>query len=107
MGNQRVRFAPEATRWLGIWLDPALTLRKNRRRRLYNARQAAAKIRRTVNQPRVPPAAARSLQIALAQCAMLYVAELIWGGRSGVKGEYQQAINRIARSTLGAFQSTL
>ena len=26
LGGQVVRFAPEATRWLGIWLDSALTL---------------------------------------------------------------------------------
>ena len=37
---------------------------------------------------------------------MLYAAELTWNGRKGVEGEYQQAINRIGRTTLGAFQST-
>ena len=37
---------------------------------------------------------------------MLYGAELTWNGQKGVEGEYQRAINRMARSTLGAFRST-
>ena len=36
---------------------------------------------------------------------MLYAAELAWNGGRGVEGEYQRAINRMGRSTLGAFQS--
>ena len=37
---------------------------------------------------------------------MLYAAELTWGGQKGVEGEYQRAINRMARAALGAFRST-
>ena len=37
---------------------------------------------------------------------MLYASELTWAGQKGVEGEYQRAINRMARSTLGAFRST-
>ena len=33
-GDQTVCFAREATRWLGIWLDSALTLAENRRWRI-------------------------------------------------------------------------
>ena len=40
-----VRFARDATRWLGVWLDSALTLRENRRRCVNRARQAEAKAR--------------------------------------------------------------
>ena len=32
VGNQQGFFAKEATRWLGVWLDSALTLTDNRRR---------------------------------------------------------------------------
>lgn len=99
-------FASEATRWLGIWLDSALTLRENRQRRIGKARQAESRIRRIANQYGVPPAAARNLQLALVQGAMLFAAELTWAGQRGVEGEYQRAINRMARSTLGAFRST-
>ena len=37
---------------------------------------------------------------------MLYAAELTWSGRKGVKGEYQNAINRMGRTTLRAFHLT-
>ena len=37
---------------------------------------------------------------------MLYASELTWGGGKGVEGEYQAAINRMGRATLGAFRST-
>ena len=48
-------FAPEATRWLGIWLDSAPTLKENRQKRIGKTRQAEARIRRIVNQYGVPP----------------------------------------------------
>ena len=101
-----MHFAPDAIRWLGIWLDSALTLQENRQRRIGKTRQAEATIRQIVNQYGVPPASARNLQMALVQGTMLYAAELTWSGRSGAEGEYQRAINRRARSTLGALRST-
>ena len=106
VGDQTVRFAPDATWWLGIWLDSGLTLQENRRRRIGKTRQAEARIRRIVSQYGVPPASARNLQMALVQGTMLYAAELTWSGQKNIEGEYQRAINRMARSTLGAFRST-
>ena len=50
-----VRFASEATRWLGIWLDASLNLEENRRRRIGKTHQAEAKLRRIVSQYGVPP----------------------------------------------------
>ena len=106
VGPQTVHFAPEATKWLGIWLHSALTLRENRRRRIGRARQAEVRIRRIVDQYGPPPGSARALSISLIQGTMLYAAELTWSGQRGVEGEYQRAINRMAKSTLGAFRST-
>ena len=40
VGDQEVHFAREATRWLGVWLDSAPTLRESRRRVLNRARKA-------------------------------------------------------------------
>ena len=105
VGGQVVHFAPEATKWLSIWLDSALTLRENRRRRIGRTRQAEARIGRIVNQYGVPPASARNLQMSLVQGTMLYAAELTWSGQKDVEGGYQRAINRMARSTLGVFRS--
>ena len=48
IGEQNIHFAREATRWLGIWIDSALTLRDSRRRVLNRAKGAEAAIRRLV-----------------------------------------------------------
>ena len=48
----------------------------------------------------------RNLQSAIVQGTMLYGAELTWNGKKTIAGEYQDAINRMARATLGAFRST-
>ena len=106
VGDQQIRFAEGATHWLGIWLDSALTLAENRRIRIGKGRQAEARLRRIISTYGVPPAAARSLQMAVIQGTMLYASELTWEGSKRVEGEYQAAINRMGRATLGAFRST-
>ena len=37
---------------------------------------------------------------------MLHASELTWNGKKGVEDEYQLAINRMSRASLGAFPST-
>lgn len=106
VGDQMVHLALEATRWLGIWLDSALALQENHRRRIGRTRQAETRIRRIANQYGVPPASARNLQMPLVQGTVLYAAELTWSGQKGVEGEYQRAINRMARSAIWVFRST-
>ena len=95
MGNQTIRFALEATRWLGILLDSTLSLAENRRRRIGKIRQADARLRRIVSKYGVPPAAARNLQTVIFHGTMPYAAELTWSGQKGIEGEYQRAINRM------------
>ena len=106
VGDQTVRFAPEATRWLGIWLASELKLVENRHHRIAKARQAEARLRRIVSKYGVPPASTRNLQMAIVQGTMLYGAELTWNVRKGVAREYQDAISRMGKATLGAFQLT-
>ena len=106
VGDLKVRFAPEVTRWLGIWLDSELRLVENRHHRIAKARQAEARLRRIVSKYGVPPTSTRNLQMAVVQGTMLYGAELTWNGKKGVAREYQDAISRMGRATLGAFQST-
>ena len=106
MGNQTVRFTQEATRWLGIWLDSTLSLAEDRRRRIGKTRQAEARLRRIISKYGVPLAAARNLQTAIVRGTMLYAAERTWKRRKSVEDEYQLAINRMGRATLGAFQPT-
>ena len=50
-----VHFASEASRWLGIWLDPTLVLVENRGRRIGRMRQAEARLRRIASTYVVPP----------------------------------------------------
>ena len=104
--SHRVRFNPESTRWLGNWLDASLSLAENRRRRIGKTRQVEVRLRRIVSQYGVPPAAARNLQAAIAQGTMLYASELTWNGKSNVEDEYQLAINRMSRASLGDFPTT-
>ena len=104
--GHRVRFASDATRWLGIWLAASLNLKENRRRRHGKTREAEAMLRRMVNHYSVPLASARNLQAAIMQGTMLYASELTWNGKKGVEDQYQLAINRMARSKLGVYQST-
>ena len=89
VGDQTVRFAPEATRWLGIWLDLTLSLVENQRRRVAKTRQAEARLRHITARYGVPPAAARKLQSAIVQVTILCAAELTWSGKKGVEGEHQ------------------
>lgn len=100
VGDQTVRFAPDVTRWLGIWLVSMLGLVENRRHRIAKTRQAGARLRRIISKYGVLPAATRNLQSAIVQGARLYAAELTWNRRRGVEGEYQQAINCMGRATL-------
>ena len=106
MGDQQVHFAKEATRWLGVWIDSALTLVGNRRRCINRARQAEARIRRLVNKYGIPPTSARNLQTSIIQGTMLYAAELTRRGEKKMESDYQLAINRMERATTGTFRST-
>ena len=72
----------------------------------HNRRQAEARLRRIVNQYRVPPAAARNLQAAIVQGTMLYASELTWNGKENVERECQLAINRMSRASVRAFRTT-
>lgn len=103
IGDQRVRFARESTRWLGRMLDAALTLQENRHRCLNRARQAEARLRRLVSKYGVPPESARNFQQSIVRGTLLYAAELT---RSG-EGEYQATINRMGRATNRIRQTTL
>ena len=73
MGNQTVRFAIEATRWLGIWLD---FLVKTAAAESAKPRRADARLGRVVSKHGVPPAAARNFRIAIVQGVVLYASEL-------------------------------
>jgi len=67
---------------------------------------AERRLRSLVGKFGTPLATARTLQTAIIQSTILYGAELTWDGKKTHAQQYQLAINRMARSTLGALQST-
>ena len=101
-----VPFAAMATRWLGVWLDSALTLRESRRRSLGRARAAEASVRRMVSRHGPPPVSARNFQNAIVSGTMLYAAELTWDGSNKMEGEVQRTLNRMGRLSLGVRLTT-
>ena len=106
VGRLNIHFAREATRWLGIWIDSALTLRDSRHRVLNRAKGTEAAIRRLVSKYGVPPASARNLQQALIHGTLLYGAELTWDGSKKMEKEVQLLTNRMGRASLGVWQTT-
>ena len=104
VGDQTVHFSRAVTRWPGIWLGWALTLRENRRRCINQVCQAEPKIRRLMTRYGGPPASARKLQEAIVRGTLLCAAELTWNGRKGMEGEHQAALDRTGQATPGALQ---
>lgn len=94
-GGQTVCFARGVIRWLGMWLDSALTLRENQHQCASPARPAKAKPRHLVSRRGIPPTSARNLRMAIVR-----------GTRKGMEGEHQAAMNCMGRVTLGVFLST-
>ena len=87
VGDQQVFFAKEATRWLGVWIDSAITFVDNRRRCISQARQAGARVRRLANKHGIPLTSARNLQTSIIQGTMLYAAELTWRGEKKMESD--------------------
>ena len=106
VGGTFVPFASEATRWLGVYLDSALTLRTSRRRAINRARAKEAALRRLVSKHGLAPAAARNLQQAIVSGTMLYAQQLSWNGAKGTEREVQLVLNRMGRASLGVRQTT-
>ena len=106
VGEQNTFFTKEATQWLGIWIDSALTLRDSHHRVLNRAKGAEAAICRLVSKYGVPPASTRNLQQALIHGMLLYGAELTWDGSKKMEKEVQLLTNRMDHPSLGVKETT-
>jgi hypothetical protein len=91
---------------LEVWIDSALRLTTHRQKCIARARATEKQLRRLIGKFGVPPASARNIQIAIIQSTLMYGAELTWTGKAPDAKGYQPAIYRMARGTIGAFQST-
>lgn len=74
-----------------------------RRRCINQARRAEARAQRLTTRYGVPPASARNLQTAIIQGTMQQSSP---GSQKGKDGEYQAAVSRMGRATVGAFRTT-
>jgi len=108
VGNHRVAYNKEATRWLEVYLDSSLTL-KEHQTRMRKARQAEGRLRRLTGQFGPTPNHCRRIQVVCVQASALLGSELCWKNGRGAKGQandIQPMANRQARSTTACYKST-
>lgn len=74
-----VPFNPEATQWLGVWLDSGLTLKVHYQACMRKAQAAEHRVQRLCQSHGLAPGLVR--QVAAVQLVALYGAELWWQAR--------------------------
>ncbi|POS87202.1 hypothetical protein EPUL_001602 [Erysiphe pulchra] len=92
--NHEVRFNKDAIRWLGIWLDSALSFREHKNVYLQKAKKAEARLRSLVGKQGLAPGLIRKVQIAAVQAIAIYGAELWWKDQKSWSSDIQLLINR-------------
>ncbi|KAJ5453717.1 uncharacterized protein N7458_004673 [Penicillium daleae] len=106
VGSHSVSFNPEATRWLGIWLDTGLTLKVHYQTRLRKARNAESRVRSLCRIQGLAPGLVHRIQVAAVQSVALYGAELWWRGQKDRLTGMQRMMNRQARAITGMLKTT-
>ena len=101
-----VPFNPEATRWLGIWLDSGLNLKAHNQTRMRKARAAENRVQRLCQSHGLATGLGRQVQTATVQSVALYEAELWWQGHKDWLAGTQLMINRQARAITSMLRST-
>ena len=104
--GHHVPFNPEATRWLGVWLDSGLNLKVHYQTCMRKARAAEHQVQRLCQSHGLAPGLARQVQVAAVQSVALYGAELWWQGQKDRLAGTQLMINRQARAITGMLKST-
>ena len=67
VGNEKIRFNKEATRWLGVWLDSQLKFTSHINERVRRARTAEVQIKSLIRTYGLTPGLVRQIQIAIVQ----------------------------------------
>ena len=106
-----IRFNKEAIRWLGIWLDSQLTLKRHHARRMKDGKNALTRLQRLTGQLGLSPANCRKVMTACIQSVPMFGAVLWWKGdlakrTQGRADEIQLLVNQEARATTGLFWMT-
>ena len=106
VGDYRVSFNHEATRWLGIWLDAGLTLKTHYQTCLRKSRNAEIRVRSLCQAQGLAPGLVRRIQVAAVQSVALFGAELWWRGQKNWLANIQLMINRQSRAITGMLKTT-
>ena len=64
VGDDRIPFNKQATRWLGVWIDSKITLKEHHSARMKSARKAMGRIRRLTGQAGLCTGACRKALVA-------------------------------------------
>jgi hypothetical protein len=70
------------------------------------AKSAELCLKYLINKFGIPLVSAWNVQMAIVQATLLHGAEQWWDGKVATTKQFQLAINRLARGTLGCFSST-
>ena len=70
-GHQLI-FNPDATRWLGVWLDSGLNLKAHYQTCMHKTRAAEARVQCLCQSHGLAPGLVRQVQVAAAQSVALY-----------------------------------
>ena len=106
VGDEKISFNKEATRWLGIWLDSQLKFTSHINERVKRARTAEILIKGLTKTHGLVPGLVRRIQLSVVQSTALYGAELWWKGQKNHEQTIQQMLSRQARSITGMYLST-
>jgi ribonuclease HI len=101
-----VAFSPKPIRWLGILLDPKLTLRDHYKHRLQAGQNTEKRVRVLCRARGLPPNLAWRIQKATAQAVALFGAELWWQGQGDRLQGVQALINKQARAVTGMLRTS-
>ena len=89
MGDEKIPFNKEATRWLGVWLDSQLRLTSHINERVKRARTAEIQIKGLTKTYGQVSGLVRQIQLLVVQSTALYSAELWWKGQKNYERTIQ------------------
>ena len=106
VGEASIAFSLKATRWLGVLLDPKLSLKDHYKDRLQKGKNTEKRTRALCRTQGLPPGLVWRIQKATAQAVALYGAELWWQGQGDRLQGLQGLINDQARAVTGMLRTT-
>ena len=101
-----VPFNPEATQWLGVWLDSGLNFKAHYQTCMRKAQAAENQVQRLCQSHGLAPGLACQIQVAAVQSVALYGAELWWQGQKDQLAGIQLMINQQACAITGMLKTT-